>query len=135
MKKTNILLAIAIIICSCKTKPKEYRADNRGPNDGKEPFTVITKKDTINVLEYIEMANEPQQQAAGGGTEKIQSKTIVTYDDSNMDTIKATILFKGVIHPPAIGNPPPGKPFERLEKYIFCKIKGDWNAVKIVNTK
>ncbi len=74
MKIQHIFLAFIIVVCSCKTKPKSFLADNRGPNDGKEPFLHEVKKDTINVMEFIEMANEPKQIQVGGTTEEIKKK-------------------------------------------------------------
>ncbi len=130
MKKIISIFTITIVLISCKESNKGVMADNKGPNDGKETYIPNSKKDTINVLEYIEIANEPQQRAAGGATEKIESKKIIKYDDNNPDTILATIHYKGIIHPPTTGNPPPSKPFERIEKYQLFKVNGNWKAVK-----
>jgi hypothetical protein len=129
----NLLGSISVILLiSCNNTKKETYANNRGPNDGKEP-EIVKVKDTIDVFDIIERNSSPKQILVGGSVEEITNKKIISYKDVNKDTILASVQYKGVVHPPAIANPPSDKPFERTAKYKLYKINGDWKLEELPN--
>jgi hypothetical protein len=123
-----IVLFFAMALISCNNR-KENMANNRGPNDPHKMEYPI-QKDTIDVYDIIERNTEPKKALDGGESEEVLTSTIVKYDDANKDTINVAIKVTGIIHPPAIGNPPPKKPFERLEQFKFYKANGEWEFEK-----
>ncbi len=131
MRKLIFILIVCQLIISCKLKDKGNLADNRGPDHDKPELLVLAKKDTLNIFEILEMQINPKQAMPGSETEQITTKTIVRYNDSNKDTIFATIKSSGIIHPPSIPNPPPDEPFERIEQYKFYKLNEAWKAEEI----
>jgi hypothetical protein len=127
MKKNVLSFFSLVLMFSCNTTDKGNEANNRGPNDGRAPH-IAKVRDTIDVFSIIQSGKPYEPIPDGAPREEVTSVTIVQYDDTNKDTILATIKLKGIIHPPPLGSNPPDEPFERSEKYKFYKVNGDWKA-------
>jgi hypothetical protein len=133
MVKYLLSFCSVLVLFSCHTNDKGINANNKGPNDGKEQ-EIVKVKDTINVFEIIDYNLLPKKlepQAAGGESKEVVSKTIFKYDDSNKDTILVTMQVKGFILPPAIGNPPPKRPYEEFNNYKFYKANEKWKVEEL----
>jgi hypothetical protein len=132
MKKIFPFIVTTILLYSCNNKTdKGTNANNRGPNDGREP-EIVKVKDTIDVFDIIERNTAPKEMLDGGSTEEVIARTITSYNDANKDTILTTVHYKGIMHPPAIGNQPPDKPFERNVHYKLYKSNGEWKMIEIL---
>jgi hypothetical protein len=129
MKAKAFYLALIFFLASCTSTKKN---EPIGTTEKKEPTMV--KKDTIDVFEIIAYNLGPEKLepiAPGAESKEVVTKTIFKYDDSNADTILATLKIIGFILPSSIPNPPPKRPYEEFIKYKFYKLNEKWKVEEL----
>jgi hypothetical protein len=90
---------------------------------------IANKKDTINVQQIVLSFYNNKLIPPGAKSKEAQTVLIVQYDDTNKDSIKASLTIRGIIHPSSIPNPPPPSDYEETIDWVFYNDKGEWKGM------
>jgi hypothetical protein len=129
MKTLTLLFVTASMLFACtSTKNTD---DNKQEPKSIGSMVANTKLDTIPVLDIIEMNIKPDEILDGGPYKKVKSQIVTSYNDTNKDTIFATVKVSGMLHHSAIPNAPAPKPYEEINNWKFYKVNNEWKVTKL----
>ncbi len=104
MKNTILILTLIIFITSCKSFTKN------------------------KALQMVKDYYAKQETMAGGNRELLKEATILKFDDSNKDTIKATVKIEATFSPNQVSGAASPSDYVDTLYWGFYKKDGKWKS-------